>query len=71
MKRVIKYQCICGNLINPDEAYEVSAPERCICPPASWIDPSNIPDVCDEFVDCGDGTCKTCEHGKECHEDKK
>ncbi len=71
MKRVIKYQCSCGNLINPCEAYEVSAPERCVCRPASWRNPSNIPDVCDEFVDCGDGTCKNCEHGKECHEEKK
>lgn len=41
--------------------------DRCVCNTNEWIDPSNIPPVCDTYIGDGTNNCTTCEHDQECH----
>ena len=42
-------------------------PDRCECNPNDWLNPNDIPPVCNKFELGEYDLCKHCEHPKECH----
>lgn len=42
-------------------------PDGCVCDPAEYWNPENIPPVCSQYNGDGDCNCFTCEHDLECH----
>ena len=64
---------ICKHCGEPEafhhEFEPMTRPDGCTCDPRDWVDPANVPPICQTYVVrvTDDGTCATCEHHIECH----
>lgn len=59
----------CGGRLNEPE---IKRPEGCVCYHMEWVDPYNLPPVCDEFQGRHtDQNCTRCEHDIGCHKQKE
>ena len=64
----MRYDPICVHCNRPESEHHEfeEIPYECHCEPGSWL--YNVPDaVCNAYIDDGNGSCKTCEHDRECH----
>lgn len=61
------YCVLCGEEEEDHCLFEdQEVPEECVCW-RSWD--GEVDDICEEFDDNGNNSCKSCHHDKECHPD--
>lgn len=53
--------------INPEKICS-GKPDNCTCDPYTWVDPDEVPPICDNCEIFNEKFCERCGHDRTCHE---